>query len=746
MCFFIQPQLFTMNRLKTAILALGALSAAAQTNVHWQNLGNTTDPQGKAQYTQRFTVSGDSDFSRLAFNMFARGMELANPADTLIELVPGYYAVASPRFAAAKGQPVDVDITTRGTLRNICYTPDGVHIVRADGSTAPVVFTRRDLLADTSFYALPGSNKMPTGEWLFERNAKRTAKAEAGPYDVIPSFKSVTLKDGVSKLSPSVSSLEIEPVKDQREGFFRLTVKDNKAVLETNNPLGAIWRIMPLLESGKPLPNAVTEDWPDFQYRGLMIDVARNFLTPKQLGRVIDLMARYGLNTLHFHFTDDEAWRLEIPGLPELTSLGSRRGYTADSSEFLPQIFAGDGNPDTPGTTANGHFTRREFIDMLRYADSKGIRVVPEVESPGHARAAIYAMEKRFRDTGDDTFRLIDPADTSKYSSAQAFHDDVMNPAIPGPVNFMTYVASELQKMYREAGLKMPALHIGGDEVAMGAWRGSPLAQAYMKEHGITNERDLHLVYVRQLLDNLREMGIPVSGWQEIAVGHDDEYNNAVRPNVFSVNCWSTLGRNGSVTEKSTRGGYPTVLSNVNHYYLDMMYSNHPYERGLNWGGTVDEFDALHGYPRQLCPVDDEAFKNVIGVSGHVFGETLRSDSMLESFLLPKMLGLAERAWNSDSTYTDEQFNAIIESRELPFWKAEGYNYHVAQPGVKVVDGLVEMNSPYIEAAEIRYTTDGTEPTAESQLYIVPIRYEPGMKIRAKAFVGDKSSVSTLLY
>ena len=732
-----------MNYLKTAIIGLASLTASAQTNVHWQTLGNTTDAEGRAAYTQRFTIDGDMDFARLAFNQFARAMHTVNPADTLIEIVPGYYAVASPRFK--EGGPVSVDIVTRGTLRNICYAPDGAHIVRADGSTAPVEFSRADLLADSSFYALPGSNKMPSGREVFDRNSQRVQFEEVGPYDVVPSFKNVTLTGGESMLKPSTGSLEIEPTQDPREGYYRLTIKDNKAVLESNNTVEALWRIMPLLESGKELPNVVIEDWPDFPYRGLMIDVARNFQTPRQMGRIIDLMARYGLNTLHFHFADDEAWRLEIPGMPELTDLGSRRGYTLDSSEFLPQIFTGDGNPDTKGNSSNGHFTRKDFIDMLRYANSMGIKVIPEVESPGHARAAIYAMEKRFRDTGDDTYRLIDPADTSKYSSAQAFHDDVMNPAIPGPVNFMTYVARELQKMYEEAGLKLPALHIGGDEVAMGAWKGSPLAQAYMKEHGITNERDLHLVYINQLLKNLKELDIPISGWQEIAVGHNDEYNEAVRPSVYSVNCWSTLGRNGSVTEKSARAGYPTVLSNVNHFYLDMMYSNHPYERGLNWGGTVDEFDALHGYPRQLCPVDDETFKNVIGVSGHVFAETMRSGEMLEGFLLPKMLGLAERAWNADTTYTDTKYNAIIESRELPFWQAQGYNFHVGQPGIKIVQGNVVMNAPYLEAAQIRYTTDGSEPTSESQLYTAPFRYNPAMKLRAKAFVGAKESMTTVV-
>lgn len=206
-----------------------------------------------------------------------------------------------------------------------------------------------------------------------------------------------------------------------------------------------------------------------------------------------------------------------------------------------------------------------------------------------------------------------------------------------------------------------------------------------------------------------------MSGWQEIALRHSDDYNERVRPSVYSVNCWSTLphqGQGGVVTDIA-RAGYPVILSNVDHFYLDMTYSYHPYERGLCWGGTVDEFDALHGYPRRLCP---EAYESVKGVQGQVFAETIRSAGDLERMLLPKMLGLAERAANPDSTYSDARFNAVVE-RQMPRWAGEGYTFHLRLPGiVRQADGTLLMNSPYA-SGEIRYTLDGTNPTAASPLY-----------------------------
>ena len=735
--------LVIMKRLAILLAVVtSSLIVSARVAVQWETLGNSNDEQGRNVYVERFTIDADHSFQYLGFNTFHRHRVALDSADSLIEVIPGYYLISSPKFRQA-GHVV-VDIRTNGQFRNIAYTPDGFHIVNSDGTTEEVDYTAKSIIERPEQWVMTnGNDAMPYGDSVYERNAQLQG-GNVDFYSVIPSYKSVKLSGSTSA---AINSIQFKAVASQRSQWFRATVQKGRVVVEAaaEDSAAVMRRLEPLaLLSAKNVPDAVIEDYPDFGYRGVMIDIARNFQPISEMHRILQLMARYGFNILHFHFADDEAWRLEIPDFPELTDVAGQRGFTLDETDHLAQLFTGTGDVNAVNSS-NGFYTRSEFIGLLKYADSLGIKVLPEIESPGHARAAIKAMERRYRLTGDDYYRLIDPQDTSRYVSAQWFGDNVMNPALPGPVRFMTDVTARIKAMYDEAGVEMPAMHIGGDEVAMGAWTGSPIANAYMAERGITNYRDLHYIFVKELTANFAAMGVKVSGWQEISMRSEESFNELVRPNTFSINCWRNPDDNSAIIAQTAMADYPTVLSIVNHFYLDMCYSSHPCERGLTWGGTVDEFDALHGYPYQLCPVDSAHFANVLGVSGHLFAETIRSGRMIETYLLPKMLGMAERAWNAQPTYTDADFNAVIAKREMPFWLANGSPVHLRQPGIVIADGHVVMNTSYPEV-EVRYTLDGTEPTSTSPLYSAPFAVGDAHQVRAAIYWHGSRSVTSVLY
>ncbi len=731
----------------------GAESVAeAPFEVHWNVENLEPDSLGR-HYRQSIRMTGDlRGVERVAFNQFARKMTPTDAADTIIEIVPGYYAIGSPRFAAATGSDtLDFDIMTKGALYSIRYAPEGFHAVMADGRILPVKLVQADITADKSGYTSGKRDYMPYGDAIYARN-EEIAGGKAGVYDVVPSFKDVKLGSGASTVNLDEITFN-EPSEPLQAEEYRVTVGGGEVTVEADK---ALWprlrmRLRQAFGTGvRRMPDAVITDRPSLQYRGLMIDIARNFQKPEELHRVLDMMAAYGLNVFHFHFSEDEAWRLEIKTLPELAEIGSRRGYTPGSDgSFLPQIFGGDGNKDSGATSNNGFISRDEYISLLRHADSLGIAVIPEIESPGHARAAIKAMEVRARRTGDDSWLLQEPGDTSVYTSAQSFHDNVMNPALEGPYKVINMVADEIADMHRAAGVPLKAIHIGGDEVPRGAWGGSPAVNALKEREGLEKDMEVHALFVKRLASDLAAKGIPTSGWQEIAWKHSEDFDAAVRPQVFSVNCWRTLSSqgNGKVVDEVAAAGYPVVLSNADHFYFDLCYSHHPYERGLTWAGTTDEFSSLSGYPSKLCTLPGA---NVLGVQGQVWSETIRNSDHLEEMLFPKILGLAERAWNPDSTYSEPDFHAVI-LNEIPKWEAGGFAYHVRQPGVKVTDGrFVKINSPYPDA-EIRLTFDGTEPTEESPAFKDGATVNLGefaarpSQIRAKLWLNGRPSVTTIL-
>ena len=734
------------------LFGVGTFNLSAETHIDWQNLGDVEGPDGW-HFVQRVTVTGDTDMKGLAFNMFARKMRMTNPLDTLTEIIPGYYLITSPRFQT-KADSLIFDIDSKGYFTTCSYTPDGFHKVLSDNTSAPVTTTRQKFTEPSLYHAF-AANKYPRAEEIYDFNECLKTEWSPGVYDIIPSFSKVQLTGGESEFKNKQIEIEIneDTLSLNRPNYATIVVNDGliKVISDDERCARSAARVFDakvLRNLSDPLPNAVLEYSPEFEWRGIMIDIARNFQKPETLKDVLNLMADNGLNKLHFHVVDDEAWRLEIPSLPELTEVSSRRGWATDETDHLYQLFTGDGNPDNYENTSNGHLSKQDFIDLLRTAYDLGIDIVPEIESPGHARAAIRAMEVRAAN-GDISLRLIDDNDTSVYTSAQSLHDNVMNPALESTYKFLTVVYDDIIDMYKEAGVPLTGIHIGGDEVPRGAWLGSQAVADFMKENSIEDEKALHAYFVKRLAHILKDRNVPVYGWQEIALGHGAEYDTEIAPLTGGINAWSTKVKKGElpVPVRAVQSGYPTILSNVEHFYFDLSYNEHPAEPGLRWGGHTNEFTAFDGYAAKLCPAVGQNGGKVIGLNAQVFGETMRSPDQLLMSLTPKIFGLAERAAHPDSTYTKAQFNKIIGNKELPNAEKRFNNnncgyVHVNQPGIKQLDGKVYINAPY-EGGTIRYTLDGTEPTEKSATYTGPLSIKNGEEVRARYYRNGGESVTT---
>lgn len=821
-------QLFKRNFvLATTVVALSA-TAAAQTapiTVTWVMGKNGAQPIGSKsmKYSSSFIVKNVSESVLngnwdLYYNAFDRSPQVIGEDQQFVitKFRPGYYVLSpNEKFKPlAPGDSVVVDFLSNLWFNNDGYRPDGGQFIYRDGNDKVLqVDIHVPLYENPQQWIAPGreADFYPTGENMYWLNSllNPSIKAETSPFDIVPKPKSVSTKHGTTTLSgtmtvsgkgraceylkerlaanhiktgKSSTSVTFKTIKVNEHGdeYYKLSIANGKITISAPTETGALngaKTLAAIIERegvNATIPNAEIEDYPDLQHRGMMLDVSRNFTKYENMKRFIDAIAMYKINVFHFHITDDEAWRLEIPGLPELTEVGARKGFTRDESEFLMQTYAGNGDPNDLSTSANGYFTRDQFIDIIKFAYSRGIEVIPEIESPGHARAAIVAMKARYNRYKDsdkakaEEYMVWDNDDTSKYTSAQGYHDNVLNFAQEGTYRFMDKVIGEIVAMFKEAKVPLRTIHIGGDEVANGAWTGSPVVKEFMKKHHLTSLKMGSEYFIDRVSKMVADRGIGVGGWQEVAMHHSAEYNSQVAPRFNLINAWSTLGRSDTIPYSIANNGFPVVLSNVTNLYFDMIYCWHPQEYGLNWGGAVDEFSAWGVLPynsyrsarysssgkaldfrnadKGKIKLNDK--RNIRGIQAQLFAETIRNFDMVTKYVFPRLIGLSERSWNAEPVWATDnddvrynaeraQFNLNV-ARELPRLASRGLNFHLGQPGVKIENGMIYINAQYPDE-EVRYTTDGSEPNEDSPIWTAPIRTN-AKTVKAKSFYCGRSS------
>lgn len=802
-----------------ALASAAALTAEVPLSLTWQL--ETTNMRNR-DFTYTFTLKNISDTTVgddwvVAYNsLTAKPTAMEKGYNVKIErIAQGYYKMVPQKgFRLAPGDSIRYEWHARGVVNGPSYAPDGGHFISSDGKTQPLAIACR--MPYGSFAVTPA---YPTGEKRFEINQAvnpEDAVVLIEAYDIMPSLKKVNppaneevdlsaamivytygdldreaeyatrhlaTTDSKSTINVELRLMSDEQKKDTPEAsnyeYYELTLGHDCISIvgaSADGVLNGVKTLVALVKKHRDYPiikGATICDWPDLHHRGIMIDVARNFSKIGDIERLIEKLAEFKINRLHFHLADDEGWRIEIPGLPELTEVGGRRGYTEKESDFMFQTYAGNGDPDDLTTTANGYITRKDFIRFLRQAYAAGIEVAPEIESPGHARAAIVSMKARYEKYKDtdrakaDEYRVCDLLDTTKYTSVQGYNDNVLNPGEEGTFRFIDKVADELIAMYREADVPLPYIHVGGDEVARNPWDESPSVKRLMAEKNLKNTRAVEDYFIARVADMLGRKGYRIGGWQEAAMNHTDSLDEQLRPHFAAVNCWNTVPEwNGdTVSYTVANNGYPVVLCNVSNFYIDMRYNAHEGEPGLNWGGFVDEFrswdarpfDIYHsvntrvdGSPLDLTkqegktPLNPEARGNIIGVQAQLFSETIRNFSMVEYHVFPKAFGLMERGWNAEpGQQTKEFYNALIGEILLPALAEEGFNFHIPMPGIVERDGKIHMNKQY-KAGKIRYTVDGSEPSENSLLYTGPFQTDSKL-IKARYFLLGKSSQSTRL-
>ncbi|XQW85411.1 family 20 glycosylhydrolase [Thalassotalea piscium] len=679
------------------------------------------------------------------------------------------------------------------------------------------------------------NNEYASANWLYEHNADVNLTSEHLPFALIPTPKSIKIIDKNKRLSlaeginislKNIKLTEVDAalmrlaklgVSQQTHGIrftvtldktlsmpaesYQLTINDQGITILASDTVGAFYGVESvaglLTLSSLSVPYVEINDQPHYQYRGQHLDVGRNFHDKTLVLRIIEQMAAYKLNKLHLHLADDEGWRIAIPSFPELTDISAKRCMSlTDEACLQPQLGAAG------ASDRDGYFSAEDYIEILQYAKRHHIQVIPSLDMPGHSRAAVKAMEKRYKDyieQGNETeakrYLLSDFADTTEYHSIQNYQDNTINVCMESSYRFINQVLDDLINLHKQADHPLQLYHIGADETA-GAWVDSPQCQALIndKTNAVNDAKHLGAHFIERVSNMIAAKGIVVGGWND---GLSETNVQNMPKDIYSY-IWGTLpwGAHQQVSEQARRG-WQVVLSLPDVFYFDFSYEVDPKERGYHWGARrVDSRNIFNFMPDNLpinaefrvntlaqpFEIDDRVKKNsagetthlplptnyqIAGIQGQLWSETVRSERQAQYMIFPRLLAFAEKAWSSPSWYVpynyqgarydqnthiftaklkkmrDQQwqfFSNTMAQKELIKLDLFNVFYRVPTVGAKIIDGQLHLNSSLL-GLPLEYQTS----TDKWQVYSQPIIVTLPVKVRARSADGKRAGRSLVV-
>jgi hexosaminidase len=362
-------------------------------------------------------------------------------------------------------------------------------------------------------------------------------------------------------------------------------------------------------------------DAPRFAWRGMLLDVARQVYTVDDLLRILDLMAWRKLNRFHLHLSDDEGWRLEILGYPQLVEVAARRGH----GRAIPPLL---GSPPEPNGIV---YSAADIAQLTRRAEQLSVTIVPEIDIPGHSYAVLQAIPE-----------LGDPSEIGVYRSFHGFPNNALNPAVPKVYDFLQTVFEELAGLFPS-----PWIHIGADEVPGDAWLGSPLAGALMQEHGWHDAIELQSHFLRRAQEMLRRLGRRTGAWEEAALGGGIDARGSY------LVAWQKSASGIMLAEQ----GYDVVLAPAEAYYLNMAQSDDWWDPGASWAGTVSleecyGYDPGGGWRKEIQ-------SRLLGVQACLWSEKLGDRRLFDRMVFPRLSAVAESAWTPSVRKNVARFRAM---------------------------------------------------------------------------------------
>ena len=475
---------------------------------------------------------------------------------------------------------------------------------------------------------------------------------------------------------------------------YKIKVAKKNVKVRASGLNGFLYAVQTLMQMLPEIPCCTIEDAPRFAYRGLHLDVARHFFDVPVIKRYIDLMALHKMNTFHWHLTDDQGWRMEIRPYPELTSRGSVRKQTLIGHHHTSNEY--DGIP------YGGHYTQDEIREVVAYAASKGITVIPEIDLPGHMLAALTAYP-----------HLGCTGGPYELWCKWGVSDDVLCPGKPETFDFIEGVLDEIMELFPSK-----YIHIGGDECPKVRWEKCPDCQSLISTLGLVDDDDhsaehyLQSYVISRVEKYLNDRGRMIIGWDEILEG-------GLAPNS-TVMSWH--GEAGGL--EAARQGHDVIMTPNTYYYLDYHQGTDLDREPLGIGGYLS-LKKCYSYEPYVGGMTDEEKSHILGVQANLWTEYIKTEEHIHYMLLPRIAALSEVQW-CDADRKD--YARFLDSMDemCGLYASLGYNYagHVFDVECNVIpkdSGGVQAILSAQGAVDIYYTLDGTEPSVESSKYVGPI-------------------------
>ncbi|KGJ91626.1 family 20 glycosylhydrolase [Colwellia psychrerythraea] len=667
-------------------------------------------------------------------------------------------------------------------------------------------------------------NQYASTQWLYDNEPKGSTDNSHVAFAIIPTPKSIVIADknarldlangikvnlsggiqypevvaaferlatlGIKETSIGIAvNIELNDHKhaDWRLGHYQLVISDSAIIIKAQDSSGAFYALQSLASlitvRSTLVPLVDVEDQPHYDYRGQHVDVARNFHSKAFMFSLIKQMAAYKLNKLHLHLAEDEGWRLELPSLPELTQIGSKRCLDLSDTQCLqPQLGGGANDRD-------GYYSVDDYQEILRMASKHHIQVIPSLDMPGHSRAAIKAMEARYHyymnqenETEAKRYLLTDFTDKTQYSSIQNYNDNTLNICMESTYTFVDRVLDDLKALHQLAEHPLGLYHIGADETA-GAWLESPVCQALIADttNNFGDAKHLGAHFIERVAHMVASKGIAVGGWND---GLKETDVTKMPGQVYSY-VWDALpwGAHKQLSEQAHRN-WNIILSTPDVLYFDFPYQIDPKERGYHWASRRVTTRSLFNFMPDNLPVhaefrfdtlgqsylaNDEKQRDksgkvthqplpkgfsISGIQGQLWSETVRSDAQAQYMLYPRLLALAERAWHQASwqvPYNEHgakydkntnvfseklrqnrdkqwlEFSITIGEKELAKLDLAGVFYRVPTVGANIDSGVLSLNIA-IKGLPIEYQIKGGQWLA----YREPVMVKGQLEVRAR--------------